>query len=75
VDAALSGPGIWGFEFDLERFLDYLPRHKGKMADLRHWVDTAEEVYMIVSRDVSGYVVIRCMSNEINGLRLNDVIG
>ncbi len=35
VDAALSGAGIWGFDFDLERFLDYLPRHEGNMAEFR----------------------------------------
>lgn len=45
VDAALSGAGIWGFNFDLERFLDYLPRHKGNGAEFRHWVDSAEKVY------------------------------
>jgi uncharacterized protein (TIGR00661 family) len=46
VDAALSGAGIWDFDFDLERFLDYLPRHEGKMAEFRNWVDSAEKVYI-----------------------------
>ena len=45
VDAALSGAGIWGFDFDLERFLDYLPRHDWNRAEFRHWVDSAEELY------------------------------
>jgi hypothetical protein len=46
VDAALSGAGLWGFDFDLKRFLDYLPRHEANMADFRHWVDSSERVYI-----------------------------
>jgi uncharacterized protein (TIGR00661 family) len=46
VDAALSGAGIWGFHFDLARFLDYLPRHDANLAQFRHWVESADRVYI-----------------------------
>jgi uncharacterized protein (TIGR00661 family) len=45
VDASLSGAGIWGFGFDLERFLDYLPRHRSDTEEFRSWVDSGEKVY------------------------------
>ena len=45
VDASLSGAGIWGFDFDLERFLEYLPRHRGNPEKFREWVDSGSERY------------------------------
>ena len=45
VDASLSGAGIWGFDFDLDRFLEYLPRHRSSREEFRSWVDRGEEVY------------------------------
>jgi len=46
VDASVSGAGIWGFDFDLERFLDYLPRHRAKTEAFRAWVDSGETCYI-----------------------------
>jgi uncharacterized protein (TIGR00661 family) len=43
LDASLAGAGIWGFAFDLERFLDYLPRHRPNTGAFREWIDSAEE--------------------------------
>jgi uncharacterized protein (TIGR00661 family) len=45
VDASLSGAGIWGFDFDLKRFLEYLPRHRSKSEEFRSWVDSGEKIY------------------------------
>jgi uncharacterized protein (TIGR00661 family) len=45
LDATLSGAGIWGCDFDLERFLDYLPRHRGSAREFREWVATGESLY------------------------------
>jgi uncharacterized protein (TIGR00661 family) len=45
VDASMSGAGIWGFDFDLERFLDYIPRHRAKTEAFRAWVDSGETTF------------------------------
>jgi uncharacterized protein (TIGR00661 family) len=45
VDASLSGAGIWGFDFDLERFLEYLSRHRGDPERFREWVDSGVDLY------------------------------
>jgi uncharacterized protein (TIGR00661 family) len=45
LDASLSGAGIWGWDFDLERFLAYLPCHGRNSAEFRDWVDSAESLY------------------------------
>jgi uncharacterized protein (TIGR00661 family) len=45
IDASLSGAGIWGCDFDLERFLEYLPRHTGNAGEFRDWVDSGETLY------------------------------
>jgi uncharacterized protein (TIGR00661 family) len=45
VDASLSGAGIWGFDFDLEGFLEYLPRHQSNTKEFRSWVDRGEKIY------------------------------
>jgi uncharacterized protein (TIGR00661 family) len=45
VDATLSGAGIWGFDFDLDRFLKYLPRHRSRTETFRAWVDSGEKIY------------------------------
>lgn len=45
VDASISEAGIWGFDFDLARFLDYLPRHRGQTEAFRAWVDKGENCY------------------------------
>jgi uncharacterized protein (TIGR00661 family) len=45
VDGSLSGAGIWGFDFDLDRFLDYLPQHKSHTEEFRGWVESAETIY------------------------------
>jgi uncharacterized protein (TIGR00661 family) len=45
IDAYLAGAGLWGFEFDLERFLRYLPRHRFDAEPFRRWADSAERLY------------------------------
>jgi uncharacterized protein (TIGR00661 family) len=45
VDASMSGAGIWGFDFDLERFLEYLPRHRARAEAFRAWVDSGEKTF------------------------------
>jgi hypothetical protein len=45
LDASFSGAGIWGYDFDLERFLEYLPRHLGNASEFRDWVDRGESLY------------------------------
>ena len=45
VDASMSGAGIWGFDFDLERFLEYIPRHPDNSEEFRGWVDSGAELY------------------------------
>jgi uncharacterized protein (TIGR00661 family) len=46
LDASLAGAGIWGFDFDLNRFLDYLPRHPASKGAFREWVESAAERYL-----------------------------
>ena len=53
VDASLSGAGIWGFDFDLERFLEYLPRHRGNSERFREWVDSGLERYPQLFDEIS----------------------
>jgi hypothetical protein len=45
LDASFSGAGIWGCDFDLERFMEYLPRHRGNPSAFRDWVDSGEFLY------------------------------
>jgi uncharacterized protein (TIGR00661 family) len=45
LDASSSGAGIWGCDFDLERFMEYLPRHSGNGTQFRNWVDRGESLY------------------------------
>jgi uncharacterized protein (TIGR00661 family) len=45
LDATISGAGIWGLDFDLERFLEYLPTHNGDTRTFRAWVDSAATSY------------------------------
>ncbi len=45
LDASFSGAGIWGCDFDLERFLEYLPRHSKNGTPFRSWVDSGESLY------------------------------
>lgn len=45
VDASMSGAGIWGFDFDLERFLEYLPHHRARTEAFRAWVDSGEKIF------------------------------
>jgi uncharacterized protein (TIGR00661 family) len=46
LDGSLAGAGIWGFDFDLEGFLEYIPRHQSKVESFRGWVESAEEKYL-----------------------------
>jgi uncharacterized protein (TIGR00661 family) len=45
VDASMSGAGIWGFDFNLERFLEYIPLHRDDSEEFRIWVDSGAEFY------------------------------
>jgi uncharacterized protein (TIGR00661 family) len=45
LDASFSGAGIWGCDFDIERFLEYLPRHAGNASEFREWVDSGQSLY------------------------------
>lgn len=45
LDASFSGAGIWGCDFDLERFMEYLPRHRGNPSAFRDWADSGETIY------------------------------
>jgi uncharacterized protein (TIGR00661 family) len=59
IDASLSGAGIWGPKFNLDRFLDYIPRHRANHEAFRAWVDIGEEVFpelmqQLVSRHDAG---------------------
>jgi uncharacterized protein (TIGR00661 family) len=54
LDASLSGAGIWGCDFDLERFLDYLPRHPKDSAQFREWVDSGESLYAELFHALAG---------------------
>lgn len=44
LDAVHAGAGIWGYKFDLDRFLDYIPRHRTDPSEFRKWVQSAEKV-------------------------------
>lgn len=46
IDAYLAGAGLWGFDLDLTRFLDYIPEHQAKTEKFREWVHSAELVYI-----------------------------
>jgi hypothetical protein len=35
----------WGQNFDLERFLEYLPHHGENSAEFRSWADSAERTF------------------------------
>ncbi len=43
LDAKRAGAGIWSTRFDLDAFIDYLPRHKTDPTAFRTWVDSAPE--------------------------------
>ena len=45
IDAYRAGAGLWGFDFDLTRFLDYIPKHRGNFKPFKKWVHSAEGVY------------------------------
>jgi uncharacterized protein (TIGR00661 family) len=45
LDGSTSGAGIWGPDFDLERFLDYVPHHRNNSAEFRSWADSGEPTY------------------------------
>lgn len=42
-DACKVGTGITGDDFDIDRFLTYLPTHQHNREEFRKWTDTAEE--------------------------------
>jgi hypothetical protein len=54
LGATLSGAGIWGHDFDLERFLDYIPTHQANTEKFRIWVDGAVRRYLELINELSG---------------------
>jgi len=52
LDASFSGAGIWGCEFDLERFMEYLPRHSGNGTQFRDWVHIGESLYPALFEEI-----------------------
>ena len=44
LDAARAGAGIWSNRFDLDAFMDYLPKHKTDSLIFRAWADGAAEL-------------------------------
>jgi len=52
LDASLSGAGIYGCDFDLERFMEYLPTHRENTQEFRDWVDSGESVYPALFRNL-----------------------
>lgn len=45
IDAYRAGAGLWGFDFDLTRFLSYIPEHPAKSERFRKWVRSADLAY------------------------------
>ncbi len=52
MDAASIGAGIYGSEYDLTRFLRYIPSYKSNHQDFRDWVNKAPERYINLFEDV-----------------------
>jgi uncharacterized protein (TIGR00661 family) len=46
VEACSVGAGIWGNDFNLDRFLDYIPTHRADPADFRKWVHSADDIFI-----------------------------
>ncbi len=43
LDAERAGAGIWSTTFDLDAFMEYLPRHKPDLTTFCTWVESAPE--------------------------------
>jgi uncharacterized protein (TIGR00661 family) len=52
LDASLSGAGIYGCDFDIERFLEYLPHHAAHAEEFRDWVDSGETLYPVLFQGI-----------------------
>ena len=52
MDAASVGAGIYASEYDLSRFLKYIPSYQSNHQDFRNWVDTADEKYLEIFENV-----------------------
>jgi uncharacterized protein (TIGR00661 family) len=46
IDASRVGAGIWGNDFNLDRFLDYIPKHRADPAGFREWVHSADDIFI-----------------------------
>jgi uncharacterized protein (TIGR00661 family) len=46
VDATRAGAGITGNQFDINKFLAYIPTHKNNSQDFRKWVESAEQQFI-----------------------------
>jgi uncharacterized protein (TIGR00661 family) len=46
IDASRVGAGIWGYDFNLDEFLAYIPKHQADAAGFRKWVHSADDVFM-----------------------------
>ena len=54
VDASRAGAGIWGDDFNLDGFLDYIPRHRADREGFREWVHSAETVFVKILEGLKG---------------------
>jgi uncharacterized protein (TIGR00661 family) len=54
VDASRVGAGIWGNDFNLDRFLEYIPTHHADPAEFRKWVHSAEDIFIGIFEDLMG---------------------
>jgi uncharacterized protein (TIGR00661 family) len=46
IDAFMAGAGIWGFRFELDRFLAYIPEHRLDTKRFRTWTDSADSCFI-----------------------------
>ena len=54
IDASRVGAGIWGNDFNLDRFLEYIPTHQANPAEFRKWVHSAGDVFIDIFEDLMG---------------------
>ena len=54
VDASRVGAGIWGNDFNLDRFLEYIPTHHADPAEFRKWVHSGEDTLIGIFKDLTG---------------------
>ncbi|MBD3273999.1 MAG: UDP- glucuronosyltransferase, partial [Candidatus Marinimicrobia bacterium] len=53
MDAAAVGAGIYASDYDLSRFLSYIPSYQSNHQNFRDWVDTAEKRYLEIFESIT----------------------